>query len=50
MSLENKKTVEVYKMKAKKYLETSIKHDNLDLEKAKHNLFRSITKSIRKSI
>ena len=36
MSLENKKTVEVYKMKAKKYLETSIKHDNLDLEKAKH--------------
>lgn len=36
MSLENKKTVEVYKMKAKKYLETSIRHDNLDLEKAKH--------------
>ena len=36
MSLENSKTVEVYKEKAKKYLETSIRHDNIDLEKAKH--------------
>ena len=34
MSIENKKTVEVYKKKAKKYLETNIKHDNIDLEKA----------------
>ena len=36
MSIENKKTIEVYKEKAKVYLETSIKHDNIDPEKAKH--------------
>lgn len=36
MSIENEKTLEVYNKKAKTYLETSIEHDNLDPEKAKH--------------
>ncbi len=36
MSIENEKTLEVYNEKAKIYLETSIQHDNLDPEKAKH--------------
>ena len=35
MSKENEKTIEVYKEKASLYLETTIKHDNLDPEKAK---------------
>lgn len=35
MSNENAKTLEVYKEKAGLYLETTIKHDNLDPEKAK---------------
>ena len=36
MSIENERTLEVYNKKAKTYLETSIKHDNLNPEKAKH--------------
>lgn len=35
MSIENDKTVEVYKIKASTYLQTTITHDNLDIEKAK---------------
>ena len=35
MSIENKKTLEVYDVAGKVYLENSIKHDMLDLEKAK---------------
>lgn len=35
MSIENKKTIEVYKEKASTYLKTTIEHDNLDPEKAK---------------
>ena len=35
MSKENDITVEVYKKKANIYLKTSIKHDNIDLDKAK---------------
>lgn len=35
MSKENEKTLEIYEEKAKTYLETSITHTNLDLEKAK---------------
>jgi len=35
MSEENKKTLEVYKIKASKYLESTINHDNLDPDKAK---------------
>lgn len=34
MSIENKKTVEIYKEKASTYLATSIKHDKLEPEKA----------------
>lgn len=34
MSIENKKTVEVYKEKASTYLATSIEHDKLEPEKA----------------
>lgn len=34
MSIENKKTVEIYKEKASTYLSTSIEHDKLDLQKA----------------
>lgn len=34
MSIENKKTVEVYEEKAKTYLRTSREHDLLDVEKA----------------
>lgn len=34
MSIENKKTIEVYKKTAHKYLENSIEHDNLDPIKA----------------
>lgn len=34
MSIENKKTVEIYKEKASTYLATSIEHDNLAPEKA----------------
>lgn len=36
MSKENEKTVEVYKKNANTYLKTSIKHDNLDPNKAKN--------------
>lgn len=36
MSIENAKTLEVYSKHAKRYLETTIEHDNLDPEKAKH--------------
>lgn len=36
MSIENKKTVEIYNEKAKTYLRTSVEHDNLNPEKAKH--------------
>lgn len=36
MSIQNKKTLEIYREKASTYLETSVKHDNIDLEKAKH--------------
>lgn len=35
MSKENKKTIEVYEKNANIYLATSIKHDSLDLDKAK---------------
>ncbi len=35
MSIENKKTLEVYQETAHLYLNNSIEHDNLDLEKAK---------------
>lgn len=34
MSIENKKTVEIYKEKASTYLATSIEHDKLEPEKA----------------
>ena len=34
MSIENKKTVEIYKEKASTYLTTSIEYDKLDPEKA----------------
>lgn len=34
MSIENQKTVEIYKLKASKYMETSLLHDKLDQEKA----------------
>ena len=34
MSIENKKTVEIYKQKASTYLTTSIEHDRLEPEKA----------------
>lgn len=36
MSIENKRTLEVYNKKAKAYLKTSIEHDNLNFQKAKH--------------
>ena len=35
MSIENKKTVEIYERKAATYLKTTIEHDKLDPEKAK---------------
>ena len=35
MSIENKKTVEIYEEKAATYLKTTIEHDKLDDEKAK---------------
>ena len=35
MSVENKKTVEVYKKTAYKYLENSAEHDRLDPEKSR---------------
>lgn len=35
MSIENKKTVEIYERKATTYLKTTIEHDKLDPEKAK---------------
>lgn len=35
MSIENKKTVEIYEEKAATYLKTTIEHDKLDPEKAK---------------
>ena len=35
MSIENKKTVEIYEEKAATYLKTTIEHDKLDEEKAK---------------
>lgn len=35
MSIENKKTVEIYERKAATYLRTTIEHDKLDPEKAK---------------
>ena len=35
MSIENRKTLEAYQKTAKKYLENSIEHNQLDIEKAK---------------
>lgn len=35
MSIENKKTLEIYNQKAKTYLKTGIEHDSLNPEKAK---------------
>ena len=35
MSIENKRTLEIYNKKANTYLKTSIEHDNLNPEKAK---------------
>lgn len=49
MSKENQKTLEVYKKKANVYLETSIKHDNLDLNKAKRKR-EELEKFIKKNI
>jgi len=34
MSIENKKTIEIYKEKAEEYLKNNLKHDSLDMEKA----------------
>lgn len=49
MSKENEKTLEVYKKKANVYLETSIKHDNLDSNKAKSKR-EGLEKFIKKNI
>ncbi len=49
MSKENQKTLEVYKKKANVYLETSIKHDNLDPNKAKRKR-EELEKFIKKNI
>lgn len=49
MSKENEKTIEVYKEKASLYLETTIKHDNLDPEKAKRKRER-LEKFIRSNM
>ncbi len=49
MSIENEKTLEVYNKKAKTYLETSIKHDDLDPEKAKRKR-KQLEKFIRTNI
>lgn len=50
MSKENEKTVEVYKNNANIYLETTIKHNSINPDKAKHkreNLENFIKKNIR---
>lgn len=49
MSIENKKTLEIYNKKAGTYLKTSIEHDNLYPEKAK-NKREQLEKFIRKNI
>lgn len=36
MSIENERTLKVYNKNAKTYLETGIKHDNLNPEKTRH--------------
>lgn len=47
MSIENKKTVEIYKEKASTYLATSIEHDKLDPERAnrKHEELKNFLKN-----
>lgn len=49
MSKENEKTVEVYKKNADVYLATSVAHDKLDLDKAKHKR-EKLEKFIKKSL
>lgn len=49
MSIENKKTLEIYNKKAKTYLENSIKHDNLNPKKAKNKQER-LEKFIRSNL
>ena len=54
MSIENKKTVEIYEEKAATYLKTTIDHDKLDPEKAKrkkeklHNFIKTNLDSLEK--
>ena len=54
MSIENKKTVEIYERKAATYLKTTIDHDKLDPEKAKrkkeklHNFIKTNLDSLEK--
>lgn len=54
MSIENKKTVEIYERKAATYLKTTIEHDKLDEEKAKrkkeklHNFIKTNLDSLEK--
>ena len=54
MSIENKKTVEIYERKAATYLKTTIDHDKLDPEKAKrkkeklHNFIKTNLDSFEK--
>lgn len=52
MSKENKKTLEVYEKYASRYLNTSIEHDNLDIEKArrKRERFQNFLKKNLESI
>ena len=49
MSKENEKTVEVYKANANIYLETSIKHDTIDPDKAIHKR-EKLQKFIKKNM
>lgn len=49
MSIENKKTLEIYNKKAGTYLKTSIEHDNLNPEKAK-NKREKLEKFIRTNL
>lgn len=49
MSIENKKTLEIYNKKAGTYLKTSIEHDNLNPEKAK-NKRQKLEKFIKTNI
>ena len=54
MSIENKKTVEIYEEKAATYLKTTIEHDKLDEEKAKrkkeklHNFIKENLEQFKK--